>query len=93
MNVLPSSQNLVDPLLRVLNKSVNPMTNRELEVGVIDYLEIPDELVKLVHSGKRTELQYRLAWARTKAKSEGYICSPRREVWQLTLQGHKFLGS
>jgi len=36
-----------------------------------------------IHSGNRTEFQYRMAWARTKAKSDGKITSSKRETWQV----------
>ncbi len=60
------------------------MTNAEIEGAVIKELAIPARLVELIHSGKRTELQYRLGWARTKAKSDGTILSPARETWSIS---------
>ena len=60
------------------------MTNSEIENAVIKELAIPGRLVEVIHSGKRTELQYRLGWARTKAKSDGTILSPARETWSIS---------
>jgi len=83
MEDLPKYLDLVNPLLKVLTEAGRPLTNSEIESAIIDDLGIPDSLVKKIHSGQRTELQYRLAWARTKAKSSGKIISPKRETWTI----------
>jgi restriction system protein len=87
MENLPKYQDLISPMLKVMNLAGKPLTNSEIEVRIIQDLQLPPEQVSLIHSGKRTELQYRLAWARTKAKSLGLITSPARETWELTSQG------
>lgn len=71
-------------MIRVLTKAGKPLSNSEIEAGVIVELNIPSNLSAEIHSGNRTELQYRLAWARTKAKSTGLIVSPARETWSIT---------
>jgi restriction system protein len=83
MNELPKSQDLIPALIKVLTIAGKPLSNSELETSVIQELGIPSNLVQILHSGKRTELQYRLAWARTKAKSSGLISSPARETWMI----------
>jgi restriction system protein len=83
VNELPKYVDLVNPLLKVLTEAGRPLSNSEIEAAIIKKLQIPEHLVSLIHSGRRTELQYRLAWARTKAKSSGKIISPRRETWAL----------
>lgn len=83
MNELPKYFDLVNPLLKVLAEAGRPLSNSEIEAAIIKNLQIPEHLVRLIHSGKRTELQYRLAWARTKAKASGKITSPKREIWAL----------
>ena len=83
MEDLPKYLDLVNPLLKVLTEAGRPLTNSEIESAIIDDLGIPDSLAKKIHSGQRTELQYRLAWARTKAKSSGKIISPKRETWAI----------
>lgn len=87
MQALPKYQELIDPMIKLLSDNGKPMTNQEIESGIIELLKVPRELVLKVHSGKRTELQYRLAWARTKAKTLGYISSPTREIWEATTLG------
>jgi restriction system protein len=83
VNELPKYVDLVNPLLKVLAEAGRPLSNSEIEAAIIKNLQIPEHLVRVIHSGKRTELQYRLAWARTKAKSSGKITSPKRETWAL----------
>lgn len=84
MEQLPKYQDLISPMLRVLAIAGKPLSNLEIEDGVIAELKIPANLASTIHSGNRTELQYRLAWARTKAKSSGLIISPARETWSMT---------
>jgi restriction system protein len=84
MEQLPKYQELILPLLKVLTRAGKPISNAEIESAIIQELQIPVSLSSIIHSGKRTELQYRLAWARTKAKSSGSIISPKREIWAIT---------
>jgi len=83
MDNLPRYVDLVSPLVQVLEEARKPLTNSEIESAIIEKLQIPPSLVSVIHSGNRTELQYRLAWARTKAKSLGKISSPKRETWAI----------
>ena len=87
MNALPKYVELIDPMIKVICNVEKPMTNKEIESGVIELLGIPRELVSVIHYGKRTELQYRLGWAKTRAKSLGYLTSPARETWEVTPKG------
>lgn len=83
MEQLPKYQDLISPLLQVLSAAGKPLSNEEIELAVIAEMNISHDLVSVIHSGKRTELQYRLAWARTKAKTSGLITSPKRETWSI----------
>jgi len=87
MEALPRYQEMIEPMVGLLCNAGKPLTNSEIEQGIINQLGISIELASLIHSGKRTQLQYRLAWARTKAKSLGYVSSPARETWEVTTQG------
>lgn len=87
MDNLPKYQDLILPMLKVLSRAGGPMTNEAIETAIVADLAIPNSLKTMIHSGKRTELQYRLAWARTKAKSMGWVSSPSREKWCITNQG------
>lgn len=91
MEQLPKSTELIKPLLKVLSAAKEPLSISEIERGVISELSIPDSLSGIIHQGNRTELQYRLAWARTKAKTSGLIESPSREHWGLTEKGRSIV--
>ena len=82
MESLPKSQELVGPLVKVLKNSGRPLSNNEIEKAICDLLLIPVNLQVVIHSDKRTELQYRLAWARTKAKGLGLITRTSPNYWQ-----------
>jgi restriction system protein len=84
MEQLPKYQDLISPMIQILSAAGKPLTNIEIELAIIAKLDIPVDLASKIHSGKRTELQYRLAWARTKAKTSGLIMSPKRETWNVT---------
>lgn len=49
----------------------------------------PEEIRQLHGDTKQTELEYRLAWARTYLKHYGLIDNPKRGMWTLTEQGQK----
>jgi restriction endonuclease Mrr len=83
MDELPKYQQLIPALIKVLTDSGRPLSNQEIETRVVSELAIPSELTQIVHSGNRTELQYRLGWARTKAKADGKITSPARQTWKI----------
>jgi len=55
----------------------------ELDTRVIDIMQLPEEMRNVLHkeSGTLTEVQYRLAWARTYLKKYGLIDNSARGVW------------
>lgn len=78
MEYLPKSQDLI-PLMMIFIDQIEAAVGREL--AILDVLQTAS------HSWKRTEFQDRLAWARTKAKSTGWIYSPKKEYWVITNLG------
>jgi restriction system protein len=87
MNSIPRSQDLIQPTLFAISKIGDQATIREIEASVAKTLGLSQEALDELHSGSRTEFQYRMAWARTKAKSQGFLESPRRLVWKITEKG------
>ncbi len=60
----------------------------ELEAAVIDQVDISPEVQGVLHGdGPSTEVQYRLAWARTYLKGMGLLTNSRRGVWSVTELG------
>ncbi len=83
MEKLPRYQELIEPMLVFLRTHNGPANNSNIDDAVARILGIPENLLSEIHSGKRTEFQYRMAWARTKAKSDGKINTPQREMWEV----------
>jgi restriction system protein len=86
MNDIPKSPDLIKPILLTL-KEGEVLHNNEIRERVSRLLGLNAEQLKQIHSGSRTEFEYRLAWARTNAKSKGLIDSPKRMHWKITEVG------
>lgn len=80
---VPSHKELFNPLIRALHELGGSGTIDEITEEVIDLEAIPDGVANVLHSegGSRTELEYRLAWARTYLKKYGLLDNPSRGVW------------
>ncbi len=79
------------PPFAILQNTVNQLffnfpnkvfTNNEIEQFVIQELSISETAQKIPREKSRTELQYRLAWVRTKAKSSGLIARVGVKSWR-----------
>jgi restriction endonuclease Mrr len=81
MEKLPRYQEFIEPMLTFLVNQTGPASNSTINDAVAGALNIPPNLLNEIHSGTRTVFQYRMAWARTKAKADGKISSPSREMW------------
>ena len=78
---------LVEPTFAALVKLGGSATVDEICEKVIELLELPDEIVDEPHRGnasQQTELEYQLAWARTRLKNYGAITNSKRGVWMIT---------
>lgn len=85
---VPTHLELLNPALVALHKLGGSASIEELAEQVIEDLQPTDEVVAQAHSrGRGTELEYRLAWARTYLKKYGLITNSSRGVWSLTSQG------
>jgi restriction system protein len=70
---IPTNAVLEELVLTVLKHSEKGLSSREIDQKVIEISDIdPDELLK-IHSGNRTVIAYRLAWARTALKRKNLI--------------------
>jgi hypothetical protein len=90
MEKLPKTADLLVPTLQVLSNG-GPLKYHEIEKEVIRLLQIPDDLSTQVRQGNRTELGYRLSWARTRAKSLNLISRSPNGEWQIVEKGKDFL--
>jgi restriction system protein len=63
-------------------------TIQEINDKTIDVGKFSEEQQNVLHGkGPKTEIEYRLAWARTYLKSVGALTNSGRGVWSLTEKG------
>jgi MoxR-like ATPase len=86
---IPSFEELLQPTLDALHQLNGVSTIKVINDQVTQLLKLTPEEVAHPHGDtKQTELDYRLAWARTYLKYYGLIDNPKRGVWTLTDKGH-----
>jgi restriction system protein len=87
---MPPFESLMNPTVQVLKLLGGSGTIEEIYTKVIETLNLPDKLIEVLHNPEkdsRTEIEYRLAWARTYLKNYGIIENSSRGVWALTTKG------
>ena len=87
----PTSSELTEALLRVLSRLGGSANVSELDHAVILDIELSASLLEIKRSGNRGEIQYRLAWVRTKAKQNGLVTKEANRYWKLTDKGRGLL--
>src|ERR1700724_2511029 len=76
------------PVLQAVIALGGSASNAELDGVVIDREDISPEVQGLLHGdGPLSEVQYRLAWARTSLKGMGLLTNSQRGVWSVTEKG------
>lgn len=83
ISTLPTNAELVKTVIKSLQELGGIGSNDQIRAQVIQILSLPSELADEIHSGKRTKLEYKLAWARTIAKQKGLIESTSHKQWKL----------
>ena len=87
---VPTRMELLNPTLAALHELGGSATNGEIASQVIEDLELPSEATEVMHGNRnQTELEYRLAWARTYLRRYGLIENSARAVWSLTAEGRE----
>jgi restriction system protein len=82
---MPTYEGLLWPTLEVLKISGGSASIQELSEQVTRLLVLPDEVSDTLHGGgPGTEVDYRLAWARTNLKWLGAVENTARGVWTIT---------
>ena len=71
-------------VVMALKQSGGEASNEATREFVIQHLELTSNEVAQIHSGKRTKLEYKLAWARTIAKQKGLISASGNSLWKLS---------
>lgn len=87
MSDLPQFHALFEPTLSALKALGGSGSVDEIAAKVLDSLDVSQEVLDRLHNpgqGNQTEIEYRLAWARTYLKKCGFIDNSTRGVWTLT---------
>lgn len=85
-NGVPRKEDMYNPLLQALRDLGGSGTIDEIAERVITALKVPEEVASQLHDpeySNETELEYRLAWARTYLKNYGILERSGRGVWAL----------
>ena len=85
---IPSYKELLWPTLRAVREIGDSGTIEEIVEKVIELEEFTEEQQAVQHAdGPASEIEYRLAWARTYLKGMGALDNSKRGVWSTTELG------
>ncbi len=76
----------MNPLLQALRDLGGSGSTDEIYQRVSENLRLAEDVLGVLHdpeTSNQTEVQYRLAWARTYLKKFGFLESPQRGLWSL----------
>ena len=87
----PQVRFFYEPTLRALNELGGSGSNEEIYNRVVTITNLQNDVLDVMHNFTMTEVEYRLAWARTYLKNYGAIENSKHRVWSLTSKGAKML--
>ena len=93
MNTLPTFDDLMNPLLKALRILGGSGSIEEIYAKTVDITGLTEDILAQLHApekSSRTEVEYRLAWARTYLKKYGLLENSSRGVWSLTEKSKTF---
>lgn len=82
--LLPKNIELLDSIIRVLDASERSMSSKEIDDAVVEELGILESQLVVMRTPTRSEYKYRMAWARTKLKSQGLILKLDDGSWNVS---------
>lgn len=85
---MPKFDGFFQPLLDAMHSLGGSANISEIQDEVAKNMNLTDDEINKIHSGNRTELDYRLAWARSYLKDYGLLENSDRGVWRLTTRGY-----
>ena len=80
---MPTSDELQNAVVKSLQSNGGRATNAEILHWTVENLGISQAQMEIMRSGNRTEIEYRLAWARTRASKLGLIHRSGPSTWSL----------
>ncbi len=81
---IPTYHELMNPLLQALHELGGSGSIDEISQKVAELSDLPEELLNIPHNPEKssqTEIEYRLAWARTYLKKYGFLENSERGIW------------
>lgn len=79
------------PVICALKQTGGSASVAELYERVVSNMKLSEDILAVAHGdGTTSEVEYRLAWARTYLKKVGAIDNSERGVWALTAKGRSF---
>ncbi|NLE81225.1 MAG: restriction endonuclease [Rhodococcus sp.] len=88
--LVPRYIDLLWPALQTAIALGGSASNEELNGAVIEREGLSVQVQGVLHGdGPSTEIEYRLAWARTYLKGMGLLTNSRRGVWSVTAKGRE----
>ena len=77
------------PTLKALDELGGSGSNEEIYNRVLMITHLSTEIIDEMHNFTMTEVEYRLAWARTYLRKSGLIIRSKNGVWALTKDGEE----
>ena len=87
----PQYREFFEPTLKALDELGGSGSNEEIYNRVVSITKLSNDVLDIMHNFTMTEVEYRLAWARTYLKNYGAIENSKHRVWSLTAKGSKML--
>lgn len=87
---VPTFEAYMNPVIQALKTLGGSGTVEEINTKVAEIMQLSDAQQEVLHNpakGSQTEVEYRLAWARTYLKKYGVLENSSRAVWALTPKG------
>ena len=78
---VPVFQEYMNPMLEVMRARSQPVSIEELDRAIVERMALAPDVRTLPHDPERpdrTEVSYRIAWARTYLKQAGLVDNPQR---------------
>lgn len=83
---VPGYAELIEATFLAMKQLGGSGHNDEINKKVYEILDVPDNILEIIHTGRDSfsEIDYRLAWARTLLKNYGAIINSARCVWVIS---------
>lgn len=83
---VPNYATLIEATFTALKQLGGSGRNDEINKKVYEILHVPINVLEILHTGRNSfsEIDYRLAWARTLLKNSGAIINSSRSVWVIS---------